>query len=86
MKLLQALLALLACAFLPLYAGQIGDLTYTTIDDEVTITDCNTGALGALVIPDAIEGDPVTSIGLVILNPGEGKQAVGGVSKFDSTL
>ena len=79
MKLLQALLTLLACAFLPLYVGQIGDLTYTT-------TDCNTGALGALVIPDAIEGDPVTSIGLVILNPGEGKQAVGGVSKFDSTL
>jgi uncharacterized protein YjbI with pentapeptide repeats/predicted aspartyl protease len=38
-------------------------LTWTTTDGEVTITDCDTGATGELVIPDTIEGNPVTSIG-----------------------
>ncbi|MCP3693612.1 MAG: leucine-rich repeat domain-containing protein, partial [Planctomycetaceae bacterium] len=38
-------------------------LTWTTTDGEVTITDCNEAATGELVIPDTIEGNPVTSIG-----------------------
>ena len=37
-------------------------LTWTTTDGEVTITDCNEAATGELVIPDTIEGNPVTSI------------------------
>jgi hypothetical protein len=41
----------------------LDDLTYTTTDGEVTITNCRTSATGELVIPDTIEGNPVTSIG-----------------------
>ncbi|MDB4801764.1 leucine-rich repeat domain-containing protein [Akkermansiaceae bacterium] len=63
MKLLQALLALFACAFLPLHAASLDDLTWTTTEGEVTITDCDTAATGELIIPDTIEGNPVTSIG-----------------------
>ena len=63
MKPLQALLALFAFAFLPLNAASLADLTYTTTDEEVTITDCNEAAAGELVIPDTIGGNPVTSIG-----------------------
>ena len=64
MKSLQALLAILVCAFLPLHAASLADLTYTTTDGKVTITDCDEAATGELVIPDTIEGNPVTSIGL----------------------
>ena len=63
MKPLQALLALFAFAFLPLNAASLADLTYTTTGGKVTITDCDTAATGELVIPDTIEGNPVTSIG-----------------------
>ncbi|MDB4440206.1 leucine-rich repeat domain-containing protein [bacterium] len=64
MKPLQVLLALFAFAFLPLHAASLDDLTYyTTIFGEVAITDCNTAATGELVIPNTIEGNPVTSIG-----------------------
>ena len=63
MKPIQALLALFACAFLPLHAAGVADLTYATNNGEVTITDCNEAATGELVIPDTIEGNPVTSIG-----------------------
>jgi len=38
-------------------------LGYTTTDGEVAITDCDTAATGELVIPDTIDGNPVTSIG-----------------------
>ena len=38
-------------------------LTWTTTGNEVTITDCDTSASGILVIPDTIEGNPVTGIG-----------------------
>ena len=62
MKLLQALLALFSCAFLPLFAADLSDLTYTTTNGEVTIADCDTTASGELVIPDIIEGNPVTRI------------------------
>ncbi|MDC0550148.1 leucine-rich repeat domain-containing protein [bacterium] len=63
MKTLQVLLSLFACAFLPLHAASLADLTYTTTDGEVTITDCDTVATGELVIPNTIDGNPVTSIG-----------------------
>ena len=63
MKPLQVLLALFACTFLPLHAASLADLTYTTTDGEVAITDCDTAAIGELVIPNTIEGSPVTSIG-----------------------
>ena len=63
MKPLQALLALFACAFLPLHAAGLNDLTYTTTDGKVTITGCDPAATGELVIPDTIDGKPVTSIG-----------------------
>jgi hypothetical protein len=63
MKPLQALLALFACAFLPLNAASLADLTWTTTDGKITITDCDTAATGELVIPNTIGGNPVTSIG-----------------------
>ena len=63
MKTFQALLTLFALAFLPLHAAGLDDLTYTTTDGEVAITDCDTAATGELIIPDTIEGNPVTSIG-----------------------
>ena len=63
MKLCQALLAVCVCAVLPLHAADLSDLIYTTTDVNVTITDCKTAASGELVIPDTIEGKPVTSIG-----------------------
>ncbi|MDC0267532.1 hypothetical protein OAK41_03255, partial [Akkermansiaceae bacterium] len=59
---LQALLAFFACAFLPLHAASLADLTYTTAGGKVAITDCDTAATGELVIPPTIEGNPVTSI------------------------
>ncbi|MDB4797329.1 hypothetical protein OAG94_02070, partial [bacterium] len=37
-------------------AAQLGWLTWTTTNGEVTITDCETAATGELVIPDTIEG------------------------------
>ena len=39
------------------------NLRYETQGDTITITDCDEGASGKLVIPAAIEGKPVTSIG-----------------------
>ena len=63
MKSLPALLAILVCASLPLHAASLADLTYTTADGKVTITDCNLAATGELVIPNTIEGNPITSIG-----------------------
>ena len=41
----------------------MNDLTWTTVDGKVTITDCDEAATGELVIPNAIEGNPVTGIG-----------------------
>jgi hypothetical protein len=63
MKPLQALLTLFALAFLPLHAASLDDLTYTTGNEGASIRDCNASATGELVIPDTIEGYPVTSIG-----------------------
>ena len=44
-------------------AATVDDLTYEITNGEVTITDCNEDASGKLIIPDTIEGYPVTSIG-----------------------
>ncbi len=63
MKSLLALLTLFACAILPLQAADVSDLTYTTDDGRVTITDCDENASGELLIPDEIEENPVTEIG-----------------------
>ena len=63
MKPLQALFALFLFAPLPLHAASLDDLTYTTTNGEVAITDCDTTATGALVIPNIIGGNPVTSLG-----------------------
>ena len=63
MKSLQALLALFACAVLPLHAADLSDLTWTTTAGGVTITDCDQAATGELVIPNTIDFNPVTSIG-----------------------
>ncbi len=57
------LITLFPCAFLPLHGASLNDLTYTTTDGKVTITDCNKAADGELVIPETILGNPVTSIG-----------------------
>lgn len=44
-------------------AEKEGYLTYVTEDGEVTITNCDEKAKGKIVIPDTIEGYPVTRIG-----------------------
>ena len=62
MKLSRALIAGLSLIALPLHATGLDDMTYTTTGGEVTITDCDEAATGELVIPDTIEGNPVTSI------------------------
>ena len=63
MKHLTGFLSLFLFAVLPLYAAGLDDLTWTTTNGEVTITDCAEAATGGLVIPDTIRGNPVTSIG-----------------------
>ena len=57
------LIALLTLTVTPLHAADLSDLTWTTTNGEVTISNCETTATGELVIPDTIEGNPVTSIG-----------------------
>ena len=44
-------------------AGTLGVLTYEIADGQVRITDCRQSIRGELVIPNEIEGLPVTSIG-----------------------
>ena len=68
-KLSVILLEILLCiclALLPVEtkaAETEGYLTYTIKDGEVTITDCDEDATGKIVIPETIEGYPVTKIG-----------------------
>ncbi len=45
-----------------------GYYTYTVTDGEVTITACDTSAAGHIVIPDTIDGYPVTAIGSQAFN------------------
>ncbi|MDB4406718.1 leucine-rich repeat domain-containing protein, partial [Akkermansiaceae bacterium] len=40
----------------------LDDLIYTTTGGKVTITECNESATGELIIPETIEGNPVTGI------------------------
>ena len=62
--LLTVLLAvLLSLAGFSLGAASVDDLAYAISNDEVIITNCDTTASGDLVIPDTINGYPVTSIG-----------------------
>ena len=63
MKHLTGFLSFFLFASLTLYAADLSDLTWTTTNGEVTITDCDEAATGELIIPDTIEGNPVTSIG-----------------------
>jgi len=64
MKLCYVLIVGLSLTALPLHAAGLDDLTYTTTDGKVTITDCDEIASGVMVIPDTIEGKSVTSIGI----------------------
>ena len=43
-------------------AADLSDLTWTTTNGEVAITNCDESATGELIIPDTIEGNPVSSI------------------------
>ncbi len=54
------LLATTVCAE---YYGTYDTMEYMVQDNTVTITDCDTSISGELIIPDTIEGFPVTSIG-----------------------
>ncbi|MBR2472155.1 MAG: leucine-rich repeat domain-containing protein [Clostridia bacterium] len=67
LKFLLITIATIACVFalgiLSSQAATYGDLTYSVSSGKVTITDCNESATGALVVPDKIEGYPVTAIG-----------------------
>ncbi len=58
------ILSVIGCVFLcsSAFAEQSGDFTYTVANSQVTITGY-TGAGGAVVIPDTIEGLPVVNIG-----------------------
>ncbi|MBQ4600753.1 MAG: leucine-rich repeat domain-containing protein, partial [Oscillospiraceae bacterium] len=61
-----SLTLLVGCLFLlPVEskAATVEDLTYEIWEGEVTITGCDTAASGDLIIPDTIEGYPVTRIG-----------------------
>ncbi len=44
-------------------AADLSDLTWTTTNGEVPITNCDESATGELIIPDTIEGNTVTGIG-----------------------
>lgn len=44
-------------------SGTEGYLSYEIVDGEVTITDCDESVTGEVVIPEAIQGLPVTRIG-----------------------
>ena len=58
------LLSLISFIFLSpsVFAAQLGDFTYEESGGTITIT-AYTGAGGAVIIPDTIEGKPVVSIG-----------------------
>ncbi len=45
------------------FAYTYNDLTYIISDGEITINDCNENAVGVMVVPDQIDGYPVTAIG-----------------------
>lgn len=59
----------LLCAAVPIVSGITAlaetyeCFTYTVSNGEVTITDCDESVMGEIVIPDTINGYPVTTIG-----------------------
>lgn len=59
------LICCLIMAFLPFpaSAGVYDVLTYEIKDNQVTITGCDKTARGKVIVPDTIEGCPVTAIG-----------------------
>ena len=63
LSLLLAVMMLITTVPLSASAETYGDLTYEIIDGEVEITDCDTSFAGDMVIPETIDGYPVTSIG-----------------------
>lgn len=62
---LAALLAAVCLFALPAQvdAAKYGDLTYTVNNGEATITNCSKSISGELIIPDTVDGYPVTAIG-----------------------
>ena len=64
-SLMALLLLAVLCISLPTkaQAATYGSLTYEVENGEVTITDCDENASGELIIPDTIDGYPVTGIG-----------------------
>ncbi len=60
---LFAIFMLIGLMSLSASAASEADLSYTVADGKVTITGCVESASGELVIPDTIEGYPVTVIG-----------------------
>lgn len=62
LSVLSALCLLLALLPAAVTAETYEDLTYSVSGGKVTITDCNTAVAGAVTIPDAIGGYPVTTI------------------------
>ena len=63
LSLVLLLLGVLTIGAVSVSAASSDDLTYEIWDDEVTITECDTSATGEMIIPDTIDGYPVTSIG-----------------------
>ncbi|MDA7614739.1 leucine-rich repeat domain-containing protein, partial [Verrucomicrobiales bacterium] len=61
-RIIQVFVALSAFDLLPLRAASIDDLNYTSDGTSVTITKCNRGASGKLIIPYTIDGLVVTHI------------------------
>lgn len=64
-SIILGVLLFMCLALLPMEAQAAeteGYLTYTITDGEATITDCDEDASGKIVIPDTIEGYPVTKI------------------------
>lgn len=47
-----------------LNSATIDDLTWDSSGDTVVITGCDNAAMGELVIPDMIDGKPVTVVGV----------------------
>lgn len=60
-KMLAAILAALGLHS-GLFAADISDLEYSIADNQVTITHCDSDATDVLIVPDTIEGLPVTAI------------------------
>ena len=62
MVLFAMVIFLSANCILTTQAASVDDLTYHISNGKVTITGCNSDASGKLIIPDTIEGYPVTTI------------------------